>query len=512
MKPIKNTIIYSFVFVGLLFTSGCHDLLEEPAENRSFTEETDYSNSDDMVKPLIGAYAEFYGLGWDAPALLSVRGDDVNHGGEGDQQDYAETDYFNYNQNFWMFNSLWEQLYGNIFTAHSAMEEIEKYMEEGASTSRGEQFIAEAKVLEGWHLLQLSRTWGDVFIPETADPSELYQLDLVEQEEVMQYISDLMDEAIDDLPDVHPNERTTVTGGVTRYTAQAIKAQANLELENYQEVADATSDIITSGEFSLESDFYNLFKIPGKLNDENLLELQFSDFGEGSGDNYSHLFAFYGPQNWDPKVEGAGSGWGFFEPSIKWIKFMLDRGEETRLETSVLFTNRGIEEIQEDPEYSDLPDWISNETPSGDVIEDFPRGMFSSGKHYLPSDQLTEGRTAYGTNKNYTVIRYAEVLLMYAEALTQGASGSAMTADEAVNEVRDRAGLTPLSDVTTEQVLEEKFAELAMEWGIRYYDMVRYEEYEELSYEGRNFNEDLIHLPYPQAQLDLLPGKFDDSE
>lgn len=512
MKSIKNPIIYTLFLSGLLLLGACHDLLEEPAENRSFAEETDYSVSENMIMPLKGAYAEFQSRGWEGPPLISVRGDDVNHGGQGDQQDFAETDYYNYNQNYWMYNSLFQQLYSDIFSMHSTMEQVELYMEEGASADLGNQYIAEAKVLRGWLLLQLTRVWGDVFIPSTSDPSELYQLDLVDRTQVLQHISDQMDEAIPNLADMHPNERNDIPGGATKYTALAIKALANLEMENYQAVADAAGEIIASGEFSLMSDFYNLFKIPGKLSDENILELQYSDFGEGSGDNISHLFAFYGPQNWDPKVEGAGGGWGFYEPSLKWIKFMLDRGEKTRLETSVLFTNEGIAEIQEDPDYSDLPDWISNETPSGDVINDFPRANFSSGKHYLPSDQLTPGRTSYGTNKNYPIIRYAEILLIYAEALTNGASGSAMTADEAVNTVRERAGLAPLSDVTTQDVLDEKFAELGMEWGVRYYDMVRYENYDELSYAGRTFTEDKVYLPYPQAQVDLLPVLGEENE
>jgi hypothetical protein len=51
-----------------------------------------------------------------------------------------------------------------------------------------------------------------------------------------------------------------------------------------------------------------------------------------------------------------------------------------------------------------------------------------------------------------------------------------------------------------------------MEWGIRYYDMVRLGEYDELSYEGRSFNESLVYLPYPQAQVDLLPVLGSSSE
>ena len=184
---------------------------------------------------------------------------------------------------------------------------------------------------------------------------------------------------------------------------------------------------------------------------------------------------------------------------------MLDRNETVRLETSVLFTDRGITELKSDPKYAILPSWISNTTRSGDVINDYARALFASGKHYLPSNQLTAGRTEYGTNKNFPMLRYAEILLMYAEALTQGASGDAGTAVEAVNLVRERAQLSTLSSVTTDQVMDEKFAELSMEWGARFYDMVRLNKLNELSYEGRNFTADKIFLPYPQNQIDLLP-------
>ncbi|MFT3738372.1 MAG: RagB/SusD family nutrient uptake outer membrane protein [Breznakibacter sp.] len=131
--------------------------------------------------------------------------------------------------------------------------------------------------------------------------------------------------------------------------------------------------------------------------------------------------------------------------------------------------------------------------------------MFASGKQYLPSDQLTTGRTEYGTNKNFTCIRYAEILLMHAEALTRGATSTAMTALQAVNEVRLRADLSVLPSVTSDEVMDEKYAELGMEWGTRYYDMVRLGQYAELSYDGRTFDESKTFLPYPQNQVDQLP-------
>jgi hypothetical protein len=505
MKISKYSITL-FVFFGLLLVgSGCEEKLNDPLENTIIAEETDYTQTDNMISPLIGMYAEFYSMGWEKLPLVSVRGDDVNKGGEGDQQPFGDTDMFNYDENYWMYNSVWQGFYQGVFTANSTIEEIEKYKKHADNKALADQYIAEAKVLRAWYLFQLSRVWGKIFITEASDPSGLFNAELSPKEEVMQYISDQMDQAVADLPDTHPNQRDEITGGVTQYTALAIEAQANLELEDYQGVADATSQIISSGLFSLHEDFYQLFKLEGKLNDENLLELQYSDFGSGSGEQRSHLFAFYGPQNWTPAVSGASSGWGFWEPTLEYIKFMLERGEQERLQTTVLFTLDGISELEN--EYGPLPDWISNETPSGDVIENGPRANFFSGKYYLPSNQLTPGRTGYGNNKNYPIIRYAEVLLMHAEALVQGANSSSISADQAVNLVRERAGLDPISNVTLDQVMDEKYAEMATEMGIRFYDMVRLERYEELNYhEGEAaFTEDKIFLPYPLNQQDLLP-------
>lgn len=505
---ISNKISALTLCLMVLFAlSSCSDKLDDLPLNNNFAGGTDFTKTEDMQLSIIGVYAAFQSRGWEQPLLIGVRGDDVNAGGLGDQQEFADTDLFTYNKDYWMYNSLWENIYVDVITAHTAMEQIERYQEfaNEAGVQEGNQYIAEAKVLRAMMLMHISQVWGSVFIPTSSDTEELLNVENVpSQNEVMQHISDQMDEAIPDLPASRPNQRTDVPGGVTRYTALAIKALANQELGNYQATADAAGEIINSGLFSLFPDFYELFKTPGKLSDEILLTLQYSDFEQGEGDREGHLFAPYGPENWTPAVAGASSGWGFYEPSLKFIGFMLDRNETVRLETSVLFTNRGIAEIEAEG-YTNLPAFVSNTTRDGDVINDYARARFASGKHYMPSNQLIPGRTAYGSNKNYPVIRYAEVLLVYAEAVAQGASPSGISATEAVNLVRNRAGLAPLGNVTLEDVLDEKFAELAMEWGKRYFDMIRLERTGELSYDGRTFTTDKKFLPYPQAQVDQFP-------
>lgn len=504
---MKKYSLIKFLLLCLILGAGvssCSEKLEE-RQGQLDTGDLDVTDASNMVQPLIGAYYEFATRGWEEPLLLGVRGDDVNAGGLGDQQPFADTDMFEYNKDYWMYNSLWNVHYNDIVNLNSAIKQIESFKEfaDAEDIARADQYISEIKVLRAYLHFNLARVWEEVFIITSNQPEEELKQGVSSKDAVMHFISEEMDMAIQNLPDTRPNERTDILGGVTQYTAYALKALANQELENYQEVANAAGAIISSGKFSLYPDFYQLFKKPGELSNESLLEIQYSDYGAAAGDALYHLYAPFGPQNWTPARENAQSGWGFYEPSDKWIKFMVDRGEETRLQTSVLFTDRGIAELEADG--TELPEFVSNTTPSGDVINDYARAKFASGKHYLPSIQLTDGRNNYSAGKNMIVIRYAEILLMYAEAITLGASGSSISADEAVNIVRDRAGMAPLSGVTHEQVLDEKFAELAMEWGIRYYDMIRHDKYDELSYDGRNFSADKEYLPYPQAQLDALP-------
>ncbi|CAM4091362.1 RagB/SusD family nutrient uptake outer membrane protein [Gillisia limnaea] len=495
------------VFLAMLLT-GCSDELDQPELNNNFAGGTDFSKTGDMIFSLIGVYQSVGARGWEQPLVVATRGDDVN--AAGDQQGLKNLDRYIYDNSFFGSRTLWETYYGDIIGAHTGIEQIERFMEfaDEDGVALGNQYIAEAKVLRAILLFQLSQVYGAVFIPESSDLDDFANVTSVPtKDEVMQHLSDQMDEAIPFLLDMRPNERTDLPGGVTKYTALHIKALANQELKNYQAVADATGQIISSGKFSLFPDFYELFKTPGKLSNESLYEFQYSDFGAGTGTRVGHLYAPYGPNGWTPAVVGASAGWGFFEPSLKFVEFMLDRGESSRLETSVLFTQNGIDSIISTTSFTaaTLPLFVSSTTRDGDILRDNARHIFSSGKHYLPSNQLIPGRNDYGSNKNYIVYRYAETLLMYAESLLQGASNSAMSADQAVNLVRERAGLTPISGVTLDQLVDEKYAELAMEWGKRFFDMVRLERYGELSYEGRTFTADKTFVTYHQDQKDEFP-------
>ncbi len=80
MKRIEKSIILSvFTILALATSISCSDKLDTQ-EGQLNTGDLDYTNTDDMIDPVIGAYYEFASRGWEEPLLLGVRGDDVNAG------------------------------------------------------------------------------------------------------------------------------------------------------------------------------------------------------------------------------------------------------------------------------------------------------------------------------------------------------------------------------------------------------------------------------------------------
>jgi hypothetical protein len=142
-------------------------------------------------------------------------------------------------------------------------------------------------------------------------------------------------------------------------------------------------------------------------------------------------------------------------------------------------------------------------TPSGDVIKPLGNPTQTdcwNGKAYTPLDQLTPGRTKYGTNNNIRIFRYADVLLMNAEAkVRQGKNG-----DAPLNEVRTRAGMSKITNATVDQILDERRMELVCEWGERYNDLVRTGQAASVL-GGKGWNESKTYYPLPYEQVNTVP-------
>src|SRR5690606_6200455 len=144
------------------------------------------TRTEDMLPLLTGSYALLYELQWETFPIVSVRGDDVN--AAGDQPALTETDYFRYDRSFWMYSSTWLNLYSDILKYNANIAQIELYKEYASNPALADQYIAEIKVMRGFSLFQLSRLWGDLLIPTTPYPEDLYLAEVSSREEVLQYI------------------------------------------------------------------------------------------------------------------------------------------------------------------------------------------------------------------------------------------------------------------------------------------------------------------------------------
>jgi hypothetical protein len=147
-------------------------------------------------------------------------------------------------------------------------------------------------------------------------------------------------------------------------------------------------------------------------------------------------------------------GWGLCTPSKNLIDFYASRGETVRPATTLLYSG--------------------TTTPEGDYISDKCDNPVYNGKVYTPSSYNDWSYNGYGFDHNVRILRYADVLLMYAEAVARGAAEytkANMNAQSAFDWVRDRAGLAP-AGLSVDAVLDERRAEFALEED-RFPDLVR---------------------------------------
>lgn len=482
MKNIFNKQL--LIAIPLAFTlSGCSDFLDKLPENSVEAESVDYSNTSEMYMPVSGIYGKTRQAlaGWSGWGCIIVRGDDVSKGGSPtDQVEFNYASNFEYDKlkTFWALNGTWNGYYNIITLANSALESLDKYAEHLTTESDktlNTKYKAEVRFFRALAYHQLVNLWGDV--PLLLDNQEL-NIKKNRKEDVVKYIITDLDFCIQNLPAIRPNE-SEHPGAVTMYTAKMLKAKLKMYNNEWDEVLTLTNDIIDSNKFELYPDFYQLFKIPGKLCNESLLEYQFTDFGTGSGDivESDQWFAFQGPRG-----EAPISGWAFIEPTKKVRDLFARRGETVRKETTFLMAGEATRDGDR------LPVAIPGEP------------VAYNGKAYTPKSQMTPGRTNYGANNNIRVFRYADVLLMNAEAkVRKGQSG-----DGSLNLVRERAGLDPIKNATVDQILEERQVELALEWGERFYDLVRTDKAaQELPGFVKGTNE---YYPIPLDQIDLNPN------
>lgn len=522
MKTTRNkSIIYS-VFVVTVITGillGCSkNFLNVPPQGQQTAEDValDPNAAANLV---LGTYNTLYFGGFDPNTVglewvmtVEIASDDADKGStDGDSPEAKQIDQFKIDTHNSFLDNLWRGHYQAIGTANQALAVLNNATFDEATKKR---FIAETRFLRGFYYFDLVRLFGGVplilQVPNIKDTAADYLYVKKPVDSVYAAIVADLQYAADNLP--LRGESGAVDGRANRGAAEAFLAKVYLYMKNYQKAYDLSKDIINSGKYSLVPYPYyaQIFRenaingAGGVNNTESIFEVQTAK--NTTCDAISKLYSNgQGPRatkGWVNQQNGivynGDLGFGFNNPSQSLVSAYDELGDSTRKFGTVIF----IQPTGGNNAGTTL--WDGFRIPTQDSVQN-PRYNYKA--YHSP---FKESEACGGPNdkdnkpKNIRLMRFAEVLLINAEAAVQiGNSGDAQSALDAI---RTRAGLTSVP-ATLDNIYRERRVEMAMECD-RFFDLVRTNRAVQfLGPLGFQANRNEV-FPIPQNQIDLSGGKL----
>lgn len=453
---MKHSIL--ILLIGLLLVTGCQDFLDIRPEATIPSTGLDHTKPENIFLPISAAYASLRdGNVHSFPYIgaFEITSDNADKGSTaGDNPEMDQIDKFTYTATNGLIGGLWTGNFNVVSAANNAIQEMpifEAAMLNDDNKAYARQCIGEAKTIRAYAYFNLTRLFGKVpIIDSTMTAEQLAAQPQATTSALYAFIEKDLQEAIQVLPASYTKDWA---GRITKYTAMALKAKVHLYQNEWDSVAVLTDRIMASGRFDLLDNFREVFSVDGENSKESLFEIQSSTLGRSSGDNTFIEYAYVqGPRSNSPSNM---QGWGFCTPSNNLIQFFTGRNDSVRAATTFLY--RGTK------------------TPEGDSIKSICANPVYNGKVYTPSALNLWNYNGYGFEHNVRILRYADVLLMFAEAWVNGATSyttSGFTGLSALNKVRKRVALPALGFLSIEAVWDERRAELAMEED-RFFDLVR---------------------------------------
>ncbi len=449
---MKNTKHLIYIIVAILSFSCSEDFLEFVPPNDIATTNF-WATQNDAEAGVIGCYDalqpdSYYGF--DYFVLGDVRSDNSFAGG--DNSNNFAIDNYTVRPTNQILTRFWRQVYTAIGRTNIAIDRITP-MDNGLfDDGRKDALLGEAYFLRGLHYFNLVQLFGGVplVINETLslDPDAIEVPRSAENQIYQQVISDLQN-AISLL-----EGKNQEAGRATVGAAEGLLAKVELTLGNNQAVISLTSSVMERG-FSLLPDFETLFDQQNKNNNEVLFAVQYNGGQEGN------VF----PELILPVPEA----------SFEFIKFNTPTPNS--------------EQLFEDGDLRKASSLVSRD----DILYVF---------------KWREG-AAFNSSDYSIVLRYADVLLMRAEALNlNGSTGEAITL---LNQIRDRAGLSDYMGSTNpsavdQAILNERRLELMFE-GQRWFDIKRkgFETARQALQTAKGIDIQSFQLlfPIPQVEIDI---------
>ena len=460
MKYIK---IYILIAILGVFSSCEDELYQDPITDKSAS--NFYKTETEIEEAVIGVYAKLqagslYGLY--IPIIGEIPSDNTfdevpaNDGGN-----YGQLDEFTTITTNSLITNIWQQSYQGIQRANTLINRIGdvSFEDETVKASR----LGEMQFIRAILYFNLVRLYGDVplVIEETTNPNDYFGQVRTPLDQVYTQIITDLEAAIQNLPLTQSE-----TGRVRKTAAQALLGKVYLTQQNYSEAATILTEVKNSGQHSLLVEPAEIFDISNENNEEIIFDIQFAS-GLNGNDEGSNMFQQTSPSG---TVSGAK---GHNLPTVS--LYNLYGETDKRLEAFMGLTSEGIPFTKK-------------------LVE--------------PSGEPSDG------GSNVIVLRYADVLLMLAEA--QNELNQTSEALNNLNLIRERAGIADLATNTQDELRKaielERILELVSE-GHRWFDLLRTGKAisvmnDWFSSQGVNIsidNNDLL-MPIPQSQIDTDPA------
>lgn len=450
-KFLRGTTILSLV-IALSFSQSCKKSFLDTASSSGTTSVQFWKTQADATSAVNAMYADLHNwndIAFASIAIESMGSDDITKGSVP-----TDATFMNEYHNFTVtagegqLDGFWSGMYANINFANQILDNVPAISMDASLKAR---YLAEAKFIRAYDYFRLVRAFGNITLrlhpPKTAADFNLPQ---VPAAQVWAQIETDLTDAASVLPTTYD---AADIGHVTKGAALALHAKVALYQKKWSDVVNYTNQVTALGIYSLFPDYEKMFRTQNKNNSESIFEIQcmlIPNNPAASNSQYSQVQM--------PRVTEAAGGWGFNDPSPSLIA-EFEPGDP-RLKGTVIVTGQT--------------------TPEGDLIDASAPDPYYNMKSYVPFAQYVSGYNQ-GCQQDKIVLRYADVLLMSAEANNElGNTAAALAALEQVR-ARAREGnnaiLPPVT--TTDQatlrtaIQHERRVELGMEFE-RHFDVIRW--------------------------------------
>ena len=464
MKKLQIKIL-GILVAGSMFIS-CNKWVEyNPKDDFKITDQEYLRSEGDYRSMSIGVYSPLQWLNQIVPVGDIITDNSVT-GGESasDVQSLQQIDNYTYGSVNGTLSDLWQAAYEGVNRANYMHQYKEKNLYgESISFVGKDALYGEVYFLRAYYYFTLTKMFGGVplFTDKRLTLAESRTLTRASQADVYKQIEADLNTAIAVLPAVQ-----TQKGKITKFAAQALLGKVYLYQNKYPAAASILETVITTGPYSLVTDFNSIFLPTGENGAESVFEIQYTN----SSATYDWAHVTRGQGNYAVQQCGVrglnGSAAMPYAP-----------GWSTNLPTQNLAAAYAAGDKRKAVTVLDIEAYKTANPAFNITYQAAPyrnTGLYN--QKYLPRKGETSGQVELNYSNNFRTIRLADVMLMAAEAFNK--SGNDLKAQTYLNLVRRRAFGDLLHDVTAtgttlyDAILAERRLELAME-GERFFDLVR---------------------------------------